>query len=237
MDSRQQILNRIREALKQPSRFAAEGVIDLPSPAAAGALSGPESGGYSLEANIRRFRKELEEVSGEFIEAHDENELVDAIVAVMRAASAEKAALSRGGMIERITDKLVKHGIQTVKADELHATARTRAVAEVKIGIVEATCAIADSATIAVTFTGNSTLPYFLPEIVVALVPARSLINSHFELFQTLSPEERRNLFLVTGPSRTADIEKILTLGAHGPRQLIVVLVHTDSNYPERRRS
>ena len=38
--------------------------------------------------------------------------------------------------------------------------------------------------------------------------------------------EELRGEFVfITGPSRTADIEKILILGVHGPKRLIVLLV------------
>jgi len=37
-----------------------------------------------------------------------------------------------------------------------------------------------------------------------------------------------RNVMLVTGPSRSADIESVLELGAHGPRRLHVVLVDDD---------
>ena len=37
-----------------------------------------------------------------------------------------------------------------------------------------------------------------------------------------------RNVMLVTGPSRSADIEQTLELGAHGPRRLHVVLVEDD---------
>jgi L-lactate dehydrogenase complex protein LldG len=37
-----------------------------------------------------------------------------------------------------------------------------------------------------------------------------------------------RNVMLVTGPSRSADIESTLELGAHGPRRLHVVLVEDD---------
>lgn len=41
--------------------------------------------------------------------------------------------------------------------------------------------------------------------------------------------ERNSCLFLITGSSRTADIEKILVLGAHGPRRLVVILVrHLD---------
>jgi L-lactate dehydrogenase complex protein LldG len=38
-------------------------------------------------------------------------------------------------------------------------------------------------------------------------------------------PLARGELVLVTGPSRTADIEKILILGVHGPKRLVVLLV------------
>lgn len=37
--------------------------------------------------------------------------------------------------------------------------------------------------------------------------------------------ERNSSLFLITGSSRTADIEKILVLGAHGPRRLVVILI------------
>lgn len=41
--------------------------------------------------------------------------------------------------------------------------------------------------------------------------------------------ERNSCLFLITGSSRTADIEKILVLGAHGPRRLVIILVrHLD---------
>ena len=41
-----------------------------------------------------------------------------------------------------------------------------------------------------------------------------------------------RNVMLVTGPSRSADIEQTLEFGAHGPRRLHVVLVEDDSDAP-----
>ncbi len=42
-----------------------------------------------------------------------------------------------------------------------------------------------------------------------------------------------RNVMLVTGPSRSADIEQTLELGAHGPRRLHVLLIEDD---PAARR-
>ena len=39
------------------------------------------------------------------------------------------------------------------------------------------------------------------------------------------SEDSRGEIVLITGPSRTADIEKILILGVHGPKRLVVLLV------------
>jgi L-lactate dehydrogenase complex protein LldG len=38
-------------------------------------------------------------------------------------------------------------------------------------------------------------------------------------------------LALVTGPSRTADIERVLTIGVHGPRRLIIVIYSTEASH------
>jgi L-lactate dehydrogenase complex protein LldG len=39
------------------------------------------------------------------------------------------------------------------------------------------------------------------------------------------APAQRGEFVIVTGPSRTSDIEKILILGVHGPKRLVVVLI------------
>jgi len=45
---------------------------------------------------------------------------------------------------------------------------------------------------------------------------------------------ERSSVALVTGPSRTADIEMTLTIGVHGPRRLIVLVSEAQGSDPFR---
>ena len=61
----------------------------------------------------------------------------------------------------------------------------------------------------------------------LALVRASSLYASLPAAMQALAPQADMptNLLLVTGPSKTADIQQTLAYGAHGPKELIIVLV------------
>jgi L-lactate dehydrogenase complex protein LldG len=42
---------------------------------------------------------------------------------------------------------------------------------------------------------------------------------------QRVDPRKSAYLAFITGPSRTADIERVLTIGVHGPARLIIILV------------
>ena len=50
-------------------------------------------------------------------------------------------------------------------------------------------------------------------------------------------PAQRGEFVIVTGPSRTADIEKILILGVHGPKRLVVILVDKHDPPVSRREN
>jgi L-lactate dehydrogenase complex protein LldG len=76
-----------------------------------------------------------------------------------------------------------------------------------------------------------------LAETAIVVLRASRIVGAYEEAWDLLRQEARpqpsggvmpRNVMLVTGPSRSADIESILELGAHGPRRLHVVLVDDD---------
>ncbi len=62
-----------------------------------------------------------------------------------------------------------------------------------------------------------------IPETHIALVSETALMADHHQLFQQIP--RNLNLTLISGPSRTADIEKRIVIGAHGPKKLIIILV------------
>jgi L-lactate dehydrogenase complex protein LldG len=66
-----------------------------------------------------------------------------------------------------------------------------------------------------------------LPDNAIVVLPAARIVGAYEDAFDLLRGEGAmpRNVMLVTGPSRSADIEQTLELGAHGPRRLHVLII------------
>jgi L-lactate dehydrogenase complex protein LldG len=97
------------------------------------------------------------------------------------------------------------------------------------IGITGCFCAIAETGTL-VFLTGAETPTgtFLLPETHVAIVRVDQIVGSMEDAFARIRAERGalpRAVNLVSGPSRTGDIEQTIVLGAHGPRRLHIVLV------------
>lgn len=72
-----------------------------------------------------------------------------------------------------------------------------------------------------------------LAETEIVVLRASAIVGAYEEAWDRLRAERGeggmpRNVMLVTGPSRSADIEQTLELGAHGPRRLHIVLLDDD---------
>lgn len=72
-----------------------------------------------------------------------------------------------------------------------------------------------------------------LAETEIVVLRASAILGAYEEAWDRLRAERGagampRNVMLVTGPSRSADIEQTLELGAHGPRRLHIVLIDDD---------
>jgi hypothetical protein len=64
-----------------------------------------------------------------------------------------------------------------------------------------------------------------LPAIHIALVPTSGLLADMPALLTRINPQKSAYMAMITGPSRTADIERVLTIGVHGPERLVIVFV------------
>jgi L-lactate dehydrogenase complex protein LldG len=66
---------------------------------------------------------------------------------------------------------------------------------------------------------------YFICQHLAFVVPRDQIMNNMHEAYERLSFGQRRFGVFISGPSKTADIEQSLVIGAHGPRSTVVYLV------------
>ena len=96
------------------------------------------------------------------------------------------------------------------------------------VGISSADYALADTGSLVMLSSpGEARMISLLPPAHIAVVPAGRILSGLDELFSILPrpAEQTSSMVLITGPSRTADIEQILVRGVHGPGQITVIVV------------
>ncbi|MFC2171714.1 lactate utilization protein C [Acidobacteriota bacterium] len=100
------------------------------------------------------------------------------------------------------------------------------------LGISEATYGIGDTGTLAmVDRSGLGDPVSLLPPVSIALLRLERVVNSFKDILPVFSSMSRvmlapgNGLVLITGPSRTADIEQVLIKGVHGPRIAHLVIL------------
>lgn len=113
-----------------------------------------------------------------------------------------------------------------------------RAQATDLVAIQHGYAAIAETGTLMLPSAAERpTTLNLLADTAIVVLRASRIVGAYEEAWDILRHELHgmpRNVMLVTGPSRSADIEQTLELGAHGPRRLHIVLLEDD---PDARSS
>lgn len=114
--------------------------------------------------------------------------------------------------------------IDAAVADASRAADHDR-VGTVTVGITGADAAIAATGTVILAHgPGRPRSASLLVEHHIVLLPVDRIVPSLADAFERVD-WGTSNVVAITGPSRTGDIESILTLGVHGPRHLHIVLI------------
>jgi len=96
------------------------------------------------------------------------------------------------------------------------------------VSVTPAFCAIAESGSVVLLSSPESpTSLNFLPDVHFVLVEMSQLVTHIEDAWAKLRQLDGipRAINIITGPSKTADVEQTLQIGAHGPRQLRVILI------------
>ena len=206
--SRDNILHKIRTAL---GRGAGQAVAD-PPPARIRIPQVP------MEARIASLLERVQALAGESAVSDDPRGFVARAIAGKTAVASNAPFLAECGIT---TLPGVRSGIRD--REELRELCAT-----MDVGITSADYALADTGTLVmISSPQEARMISLLPPAHIAVVPRARILTGLDELFSLLpAPAEiTSSMVLITGPSRTADIEQILVRGVHGPGVISVVVV------------
>ncbi|MCK6623207.1 MAG: LUD domain-containing protein [Calditrichaceae bacterium] len=190
---------------------------------------------------FEEFQRELKKLGGE-ARAVESAKLGEE---VSRCLSGEKAERIVGYLspylaalkIEQIFREIHRGEVEWLPAARpahFDMAAHRRRLAEADLAVTSADFLLARTATAVFSLKHHpSGLLTLLPPSLLVIAPAERLL-ADFPALQAIfdrSGEDREsNLVFFTGPSRTADIEKTLVLGVHGPKKLTVLVVDVELN-------
>jgi L-lactate dehydrogenase complex protein LldG len=129
--------------------------------------------------------------------------------------------------------------VSIAKLEVSRSTVKTD-LEKVSAGITGCDALIAQTGSVLLTATsGGGRALSVLPVHHVVIAAASQLVPDLPAAFELLERKYAPNfpsfMTFITGPSRTGDIERVLVLGAHGPRKLTVMMVGDQADSPEAR--
>ncbi|MCC7446753.1 MAG: lactate utilization protein [Anaerolineae bacterium] len=178
---------------------------------------------------VGRFRAELERLTGKVHEPATDQEAISVVLDILGDDSAVVAwdKLPLPGLTDALTAKNIRIVVPHARGDQ-RVSELTNAE-PVRVGITGADAGFAATGTLAlVTEEGQGRIPSLLPPVHVALLQRARLfprLEDWFSIEGRDALARSNSIALVTGPSRTGDIEMKLILGVHGPGVIHVVIL------------
>jgi L-lactate dehydrogenase complex protein LldG len=174
------------------------------------------------------FKEKLEEVGGHCIVASSHHEVVAALTQIISdlqktSLRARRIALSNAPALERLLNQI------EVDVDDIAISPDVAELFDYDIGISTAQAAIAETGTLMLeSECERHRLVSLVPPVHIAIVGVGNICLTLGEALAAVQGSEARELSptitLITGPSRTADIELTLAIGVHGPQELYVIV-------------
>jgi L-lactate dehydrogenase complex protein LldG len=226
MIAKQQMFDRIRGALGNKRTDVA-----LPTPAR-----------FEIVDNgslVDRFCRELSLVGGNAHRIAPDAKLETFVEKVLSVGESCSVALSDGCAIRDsgLREWLTNSGIEVLSTLSDSQTSQkdyVRKLLDARIGITQVDYAIAETGTLVlISGAEQHRLLSLVPPVHICLLHARQIVPTLGSVLTRL--EQRfatgditpRAVTMITGPSRTADIEHTLTMGVHGPVALHVLISET----------
>jgi L-lactate dehydrogenase complex protein LldG len=192
----------------------------------------------TIETNelIDRFTAEATAVGAHIHLAANETRCVELIAEICSTAGSAELATSGSDFIARLNlvDRIGPHGL-AVFSPAVAPISHEDLIARLALcgaGVTTVDYAIAETGTIVLSnIEKHALLVSLLPPLHLAILRSSQIAASLDEVIQNIgrqkicAPAEARSVTLITGPSRTSDVELVLSIGVHGPKELHVIIL------------
>ena len=202
-------------------RLAPASVPSVASPPSAPADQPPASSASQPPIpSLERFEAELTALGGTLTICR-EDQLVQGVLEALRSQGIESVqAWDDAQLPPGLLDGLRAAGVDIRQAPD----------PQIQAGLTGVLAGIAETGSLVITSgAGRPLTASLLPEVHIAVLRAGDLRASLPEALTLPQVREASCTVLVSGPSRTADIEMTLTIGVHGPREVHVFYVSPSS--------
>jgi L-lactate dehydrogenase complex protein LldG len=175
------------------------------------------------------FEMRAKAVSGEVFRVPTAAEARDALIRLVDSVQAKKAVVVESPLQKAvgITEALRSRGVAVyTEPEEIadHADTADIGISGVEFGIAETGSVFQDGYAIA------TRLVTILPPLHVVFLPSANIVPGITEAFEIIARSfDHGYLGFITGPSRTGDIERVLTIGVHGPGRFVIIAVDEES--------
>jgi L-lactate utilization protein LutC len=220
MTTREAFLQRVRQAVVEGNRAGTA------APLPRRGQVGYQGGGDDLTA---RFCIELAAAGGTAHVVASLDEAREKVLTLLREREARKLLVGCDGLLAELggADWLRGHGFAVVRVDEPDQNAWREPFFAADAGISNAAHLIAETGSVVMMTGPNDPRSLsLLPPVHIAVARREQILPDLFDLFERFDTElPPACLTIITGPSKTGDIELKLVTGVHGPGELHVVVV------------
>jgi len=200
----------------------------------------PENSEYGKETLISEFEESCNQLPVKVLKAENIEQVHECLSSILKEKGIRKAGLWDSGLILSMEiEALLKHlGIRNVwKSGNGHSRREqmkeySQEMGQAEVGITGADYGLADTGTLVLrSVSGQDRGSSLLPPVHITLLERSRILPGSDELISILAEDTKHEgsmkscITLITGPSKTADIELTLVRGVHGPGELFVILL------------
>ncbi len=195
MSSKDYILNKIKQNTKEV--FEKPSLEDIPITV--------------FEDVVKQFKQSLSDVGGELYEVEADETL-----------DLEKVIQQFFPEAKTIASTLPDVSCANLNPDEVELPKELNGI---DVAVLKTNLGVAENAAVWFSQDMKHRILYFIPEALIILLDKQQIVHTMHHAYAELEKQERAEFgVFISGPSKTADIEQALVMGAHGARRVLVVL-------------